>query len=107
MSWQKWTRYARARVDAALKAGHHELDEREARLEAERTGKPWISSGGDGPSFDDIKARIEHESRTVPTPPGSAPGPGDAAAEAAAAARAQRAAEAEERLAAIREDLGL
>lgn len=105
--WRKWTRYAKARLDAALASGHEELDKREARLEAERAGKPWIGTGGDGPSFDDIKARIEHESRPVPTPPGAEPGPGDAAAEAATRERAGREAEAEKRLAAIRRELGL
>ena len=123
-NWRRWITYAKAKVDHTLRQGDAELDRREARLEAEAAGKPWLSSSGPAPTFDEAKARIEHEARQAeargagpaPAPAGPAPGPGAPAAPAAAPAPAgdlaafdmaahQKAAD--ERLAAIRDELGL
>jgi hypothetical protein len=62
-SWQRWLRYAKAKLDSTLKEGEADLDEREARLRAEAEGKPWLSSTSEAPTFDEMRARIEHDAR--------------------------------------------
>lgn len=95
--WEKWLRYARAKLDESVKRGNDELDRREAELEARRSGRTWLDSDRDAPSFDEARARIEERS-------GSSAGGSEeqAAIDLAAQERA-----AEERLAAIRDELGL
>jgi hypothetical protein len=116
-----------------LKAGEDELDKREARLEAEAAGKPWLTSTSDAPTFEEAKARIEHMARETgvgPKPeeqddgagpsaerpmdtssPGDEPSPpGAPSAEGESADLIDMAAQqkaADERLSAIREELGL
>nr|MDQ3293255.1 hypothetical protein [Actinomycetota bacterium] len=59
VAWKRWLRYAKARVDAAVRSGEKELDRREAELDAEVADKPWLTSDRDSPTFDEAKARIE------------------------------------------------
>lgn len=55
----RWMKYAKARLDAAIGQGHRDLDELEARREAELADKPWLGSESDAPTFDEARARIE------------------------------------------------
>lgn len=57
----RWTKYAKARLDAAIGSGNRELDRLEAEREAELADKPWLSDDSDAPSLDTARARIEHE----------------------------------------------
>jgi len=93
----RWLRYTRARVRAALDAGNDRLDELEAQREAERAERPWLSSDGEDLSFDQVKARIEWEERAAargtaadrPTGTGTGTGDGPASGDAAAGAGAR------------------
>lgn len=58
-NFSRWFNYAKARLDAAIGQGNRELDELEAERESELADKPWLSSSGDTPTFDEAKARIE------------------------------------------------
>lgn len=103
--WQRWLRYAKARLDSTVRDSERELDRREAELEARAEGKPWLSSSGDAPTFDEARARIEDRARQAGPqggPPPASPPPGEAASEVEAQRRAGA-----ERLAAIRDELGL
>ena len=80
VSWQRWLAYAKAKLDSSLKESEADLDEREARLRAEAEGKPWLSSTSESPTFDEMRARIEHDARESAErqrrrPPGGAPSP--------------------------------
>jgi hypothetical protein len=109
IAWKRWLKYAKARVDSAVGSADRELDRKEAELEARNAGKPWLSSDRESPTFDDVKARIEHETppadpkgpKVQPTKP-DVPPSGDPAFDLAVQQKA-----AAERLAGIRESLGL
>lgn len=127
--WQRWLKYAKAKLDSSLQQGEAELDRREADLEARSAGQPWLSSSSDAPTFDEARARIEHQTRQVEeargrSPSRSGPDPrpaaeadpsasgapprstgSDSTTESFDMAAHQRAAD--ERLAAIRDELGL
>lgn len=127
LQWQRWLAYAKARIDASVRDGERELDRREADLAARSEGRPWISSSGDAPTLDEARARIEAQSRaagkggadtgeagSTPTSVGGAqgaqPAPSanlecDASLESFDLAAHQKAAD--DRLAAIRDELGL
>ena len=80
VSWQRWLAYAKAKLDSRLKESEADLDEREARLRVEAEGKPWLSSSSESPTFDEMRARIEHDAREAAErqrrqPPGGAPAP--------------------------------
>lgn len=119
LQWQRWLKYAQAKLDSSLKQGEAELDRRESELEARSAGRPWLGSNRDAPSFDEAKARIEHQTgeaeqrRAEATEAGgspSAPSPrsgvgGGADLDAFDMAKHQQAAE--DRLAAMRDELGL
>lgn len=96
--WKRWLRYAKAKLDSTLQTTEEELDRREARLEAERAGKPWLGDDRATPSYDDVKERIE---RTAPSKGGPTPS-GNETFDLAEQERA-----ASERLAEMRESLGL
>lgn len=57
----RWVKYARARIDAAVGQGHEELDRREAEREAELAERPWLASDGTAPTLDEARARIRWE----------------------------------------------
>ena len=59
MTWKRWLKYGKARIDAAVRDIDKDLDRKEAELAAEQAGKPWLTSDRDTPSFDEVKARIE------------------------------------------------
>lgn len=113
--WERWLRYARAKLDDSVRRGHEELDRREADLEARRADRTWLDSDSDAPSFDEARARIEARARRAgveppPVPDASGRGPTDAGPPPDGAAAIDLAAQeraAEERLAAIRDELGL
>ncbi len=92
--WERWLKYAKAKLDDSVRRGNDELDRREAELDARRRERtPWAGDG-DAPTFEEAKARIEHEAgaeRSEPT-------------EIDFAAREQAT---HERLAAMRKELGL
>jgi hypothetical protein len=125
MTWKRWFKYGKARIDAAVRDIDKDLDRKEAELAAEQAGKPWLTSDRDTPSFDEVKARIEDRAAhapgaptapaatpttrttsTTPTTPAASP---DADADAATIAfeLAKQNKAAEERLAAIRKSLDL
>lgn len=140
--WERWLRYAKAKLDDTVKRGDAELDRREAEQRARAEGKPWLSAEGGAPTFDETRARIEDQSRqaeelrrareqaaptpeAAPAPDEPAPAPDEGAAGPIAPAEPsgppplttdpqlgsidfaaqQRAAD--ERLAAMRRELGL
>lgn len=109
--------YGRAKLDDALRSGNAELDDAEARLEAEAADKPWLRSTGEAPTLDEVRARIEHDAAasrapdataggTPPSPP-VAPAPPVAAPVDPGFDMADQQHRADDRLAAIRRDLGL
>lgn len=114
----RWFKYAQAKLDQSVRDDHAELDRLEAEREVELAERPWLGSTEEVPSFDQAKARIEweaeHQRATADAPPKPVPSP-DPIAEAsagpdAAAARLEldrRAREADDRLAAIRKELGV
>jgi hypothetical protein len=96
MSWKRWFRYGKAKVDAAVRDLDEHVDRKEAELRAEHDGKPWLADDDDAPSFDEAKARIEA------TTGRTAEASGDPTFDLAAEQRA-----ADERLEEIRRSLGL
>ncbi len=120
VEWQRWLRYAKAKIDLTVTEGEREMDRLEGEQAAAAEGKPWLSGTGDAPTFDEAKARIEDRARRAPSPPGGAagtrapdptapdgapPAPGPSGDEAFDAEAHRRAAA--DRLAAIRDELGL
>jgi hypothetical protein len=109
--WERWLRYARAKLDDTVKKGDAELDRREAEQRARAEGKPWLSGEDGTPTLDETRARIEHQARQAeqagaatpaegpPVPTPSTDGP---TIDFAARQRAT-----DERLAAMRRELGL
>jgi len=106
-------RYGQARLRAALADGDAELDRREARLEADAADKPWLRSTSTSPTLDDVRARIEHDSRSAaaertgnvvdaPTPTSRTGGDPGMDFDLS-----QQRHQADDRLAAIRRELGL
>jgi len=61
--WERWLRYAKAKLDDSVKKGDAELDRREAEQRARAEAEPWLASEGDAPTFDEARARIEHQAR--------------------------------------------
>jgi hypothetical protein len=57
--FEKWLNYGKAKVKDAVSSGNKRLDELEAKREADRADKPWLSKDGEDPSIDQVKARIE------------------------------------------------
>lgn len=111
--WERWLRYAKAKLDDTVKRGDAELDRREADQRARAEGKPWLGADGAAPTFDETRARIDDQARraeelrrareqAAPTPE-AAPAPDEPTAIDFAAQ--QRAAD--DRLAAMRKELGL
>lgn len=60
----RWLKYAKAKLDAAVSSGSRRIDELEAERERERADKPWLSAPDDDstvPTLDQVRARIEWE----------------------------------------------
>ena len=55
-------KYAKAKLDLSIRSAESELDDAEARLEARRSGKPWLDDDRETPTYEDVKARIEQRS---------------------------------------------
>ena len=92
MGWRRWLRYGRAKVEATVRDLDDALDRKEAALQDEASGKPWLAGDDAVPLIEDVKARIEGDAPATPKPDF------DLAAQ-------QRSAN--ERLAKIRESLGV
>lgn len=126
LQWQRWLKYAKAALDQGVRDSNEELDRLEAEQAARAEGKPWLSSSGDAPTLDEVRARIEHDAReagppaVAPATPGEAgasarldaqppvvTAAGDADVDALAVEAEARQKAASERLAAIRDELGL
>ena len=108
---KRWLKYGRARVDAAVRDVESVLDRKEAELRDEQAGKPWLASDDDAPSYDDATARIEERLRAAGIPTQSSPPspPADDATveQIRAFDLAKQRKAADERLASIRESLGI
>lgn len=63
MNVNRWVRYAKARIDAAVGQGNESLDRLEAERQAELAERPWLAADGTAPSLDEARARIEWEAR--------------------------------------------
>jgi hypothetical protein len=61
--WERWLRYAKAKLDDTVKRGDAELDRREAEQQARTEAKPWLGADGAAPTFDETRARIEDQTR--------------------------------------------
>lgn len=61
--WERWLRYAKAKLDETVTRGDAELDRREAELAARAEAEPWLAGDGDAPTLDEARARIEHHAR--------------------------------------------
>lgn len=59
----RWVKYARARIDAAVGQGNRELDRREAEREADLADRPWLAADGTAPNLDEARARIRWEAQ--------------------------------------------
>jgi hypothetical protein len=59
--WERWLRYAKAKLDQTVTRGDAELDRREAELAARAEAEPWLASDGDAPTLGEARARIEHQ----------------------------------------------
>jgi hypothetical protein len=90
-------RYGRAKLDDVLKRGNVELDRLEAEREVDAAERPWAHTSSDTPTLDDVRGRIAHDA--------GAPSPAAAPEEQFDLAEQQR--KADDRLARIREELGL
>jgi hypothetical protein len=61
--WERWLRYAKAKLDDTVKKGDAELDRREAEQRRRAEAEPWLASESDAPTLDEARARIEHQTR--------------------------------------------
>lgn len=111
--WERWLKYAKAKLDDSVRRGEKRLDELEAEQAAQAAGKPWLSGTADAPTLDEARARIEAKAeaagQTAPStsePDLGRPLPGAAPAGDTIDVAAQQKAAAE-RLAAMRAELGL
>ena len=117
----RWMKYAQAKLSSAVSSSHAELDDLEAEHAARAADRPWLSSDGPAPSLDEARARIEWEAeeqrrraeRTdaaqAPAPP-AAEKPSEGPDPEVAQARIEldrQARGSEERLEAIRKELGV
>lgn len=77
--WERWLRYARAKLDDTVRRGDAEMDRLEAEQRARSEAEPWLASEGDAPTLDEARARIEHQARRADenrrARPRDAPGP--------------------------------
>lgn len=111
VGWRRWLKYGKARVDAAVRDVDQVLDRREAQLRDEQAARPWLASDRDVPSYDDATARIEERLREAGVPtqtsPPSPPADDETVAKIQAFDLAAQQQAAAERLASIRESLGI
>ena len=111
VGWKRWLKYGKARVDAAVRDVEDVLDRKEDELRRDQQDRPWLTSDDDVPSYDDATARIEDRLRAAGIPTQSSPPSPPADDETVARIRAFDVAEqqraADERLASIRDSLGI
>ncbi len=92
--WERWLRYAKAKLDDTVRRGDARMDRLEAEQAARAEGKPWLSADGAAPTFDEARSRIEQRAEPAVPP--------EPAVDFNARQRA-----ADERLRAMRRELGL
>lgn len=111
MGWRRWLKYGRARIDSAVRDVDRLLDRKEAQLRVEQAGRPWLASDRDVPTYDGATARIEERLRAAGIPtqssPPSPPPDDETVAKIQAFDLAEQQRAAAERLASIRESLGI
>ena len=111
VGWQRWLKYGKAKVDAAVRDVDAALDRKEEELRRDQQGRPWSASDDDVPSYDDATARIEERLKAAGIPAQSSPPSPPADDETVAKLRAFDLAKqqhaADERLAAIRDSMGI
>ena len=104
-------KYGKAKVDAAVRDVDEALDRKEEQLRRDQADKPWLRSEDDVPSYDDATARIEDRLRAAGIPtqssPPSPPADDETVAKIQAFDLAKQQKAADERLAAIRESMGI
>ena len=108
---KRWLKYGKARVDAAVHDVEDLLDRKEDELRRDQAGKPWLQGDADVPSYDDATARIEDRLRAAGIPtqssPPSPPADDETVAQLQAFDLAKQQKAADERLASIRESMGI
>ena len=111
MGLKRWLKYGKARIDSAVRDVEEVLDRKEAELRGEQSDRPWLSSDTDVPSYDEATARIEERLRAAGIPaqssPPSPPADDEAVAKIQAFDLAKQQKAADERLASIRDSLGI
>ena len=96
-TFTRWVKYGRAKLDDVLQRGNEELDRREAELEVDAAERPWAHADTEQTTLDDVRDRITHDA--------GQPAPAPSPAEGFDLAEQQR--KADDRLAKIRDELGL
>ena len=111
VGWQRWLKYGKAKVDAAVRDVDEALDRKEEELRRDQEGRPWIGSDDDVPSYDDATARIEERLKAAGIPtqssPVSPPADDEMVAKIQAFDLAKQQKAADDRLASIRDSLGI
>lgn len=111
VGWKRWLKYGKARVDAAVRDVEQVLDRKEDELRRDQEAKPWLRSDDEVPSYDDATARIEERLKAAGIPtqssPPSPPADDETVARIQAFDLAKQQQAADERLAAIRESMGI
>lgn len=120
----RWLKYAQAKLESMVSSSNSELDQLEAEQAARAEGRPWISSDAEAPTLDEARARIEWEAEeqrrraeaaagtSGPATQSATGRPAPPAAPDPEVVRAQieldrQARESQERLEAIRKELGV
>lgn len=80
--WERWLKYAKAKIDDSVTRGERRLDELEAEQAARAEAEPWLSGDADAPSFEEAKARIEAQAEAAGRATSSGPGPASTGASA-------------------------
>jgi hypothetical protein len=111
VGWQRWLKYGKAKVDAAVRDVDRVLDRKEEELRRDQEGRPWLGGDDDVPTYDEATARIEDrlEAAGIPTQssPPSPPADDETVAKIQAFDLAKQQKAADERLAAIRDSMGI
>jgi len=111
VGWKRWLKYGKARVDAAVRDVEDVLDRKEDELRRDQHHKPWLASDDDVPSYDDATARIEERLKAAGIPtqtgPPSPPADDEVVAKIRAFDVAKQQQAADDRLASIRDSLGI
>lgn len=78
LQWKRWLAYAKAKVDDTVARGDAELDRREAELAARAEQEPWLARSDRAPTLDEARARIAARTRAAGDAPSRPPAEGAA-----------------------------